>query len=386
MREATSSAGRQPVGIMHVIFSLGIGGAEKLAFDMVASLPREAFRPVAVCIGSDGPLGEMFRESGVPLYHRPNIPGQTRSIVSWLRGVIAKEKVTVIHAHQYNPLYYSLFAAVANPRLNLVFTEHGRIHPERFNWKRYLTNPLFALRINHIVSISQSTRGAMARYDNLPLRRIQVIYNGIDYASLNPRFDERLKRRSLGIGEKSRIIGTASRLEEIKNIPMMLRGFKRVLESLPDTVLVIAGQGSQGARLQALAGELGIAGQVRFLGLRSDLPELFKLIEVFLLVSFTEGVSITLLEAMGSGVPAVVTRVGGNPEVVLDGVTGYLVEVDDEAGLAGRVQALLNDREQAARLGEAGRERVRAGFSFAGMMESYLALYRGRSRERHEVR
>ena len=386
MTEVSSTAVQQPVVIMHIIFSLGIGGAEKLAFDMIASLSRQSFRPIAVCIGPDGPLGTMFRESGVPLYHRQNIPGQTRNGILWLREVIAREKVTVIHAHQYNPLYYSLLAALWTPRLNLVYTEHGRIHPERFNWKRYFTNPLFALRINHIVSISGSTRVAMAHYDNLPLRRIEVIHNGIDIASLNPQFDQQQKRRSLGIGEKSRIIGTASRLEEIKNLPMMLRGFKRVLENSPDTVLVIAGQGDQGGGLQALAEELGIAGQVRFLGLRSDLPELFALIEVFLLVSFTEGISITLLEAMGSGVPAVVTRVGGNPEVVVEGVTGYFVEVDDDAGLADRVLALLNDREEAARLGEAGRERVREKFSFCSMMESYLRLYRGRNKERHEVR
>ena len=370
---------QQPLCIMHFIYSMGIGGAEKLAYDMIASLPADRYRPIVVCVGQEGPLAEMFHQRGCPVYFHPNTPGQTFCIVSWLRGIIEREGVDVIHAHQYNPLHYSVLATLRNPRVNLVYTEHGRIYPERLNWKRYLTNPFFALRVNHLVSIAHSTKEAMIRYDNFPGRRIKVIHNGIDFDGLNPVIDLKEKRRSLGIGAKSRIIGTASRLEEIKNIPMMLRGFKRVLESCPDTVLVIAGQGIQGGRLKALAEELEIAGQVRFLGLRSDLPELFKLIEVFLLVSFTEGVSITLLEAMGSGVPAVVTRVGGNPEVVVDGVTGYFVEVDDETALAGHVQALLNDREEAARLGEAGREWVRERFSFGTMMESYLRLYRGRN-------
>uniref|UniRef100_C6DZV9 Glycosyl transferase group 1 n=1 Tax=Geobacter sp. (strain M21) TaxID=443144 RepID=C6DZV9_GEOSM len=380
MEAATTASEREPVGIMHVIFSLGIGGAEKLAFDMIGYLPRENYRPVVVCIGQDGPLAEMFRNRRVPLFHRHNTPGQTRGLVSWLKNIIETENITVIHAHQYNALYFSVLATLCNPRVNLVYTEHGRIHPERFNWKRYFTNPLFALRIDHMVSISESTRGAMARYDNLPLRRIEVIHNGIDFDLLNPPSDHREKRRLLGIGEKSRIIGTASRLEEIKNIPMMLRAFKAVLAACPDTVLVIAGQGRQEARLQELAAELGVAGQVRFLGLRSDLPELFRLFEVFLLVSFSEGISITLLEAMGSGVPAVVTNVGGNPEVVVDGVTGYLVEVGDEAALCGRILTLLSNADEARRLGEAARDRVRSNFSFGSMMDAYQKLYRGRSK------
>jgi len=366
----------EPVCVMHVLYSLGIGGAEKLAFDMIGSLPPERYRAVVLCIGEHGPLAQMFEERGQTVYYRPNNAEDVRGLVSWTRGIIAKERVTVIHAHQYNPLHYSVLALLGNRRVNLVYTEHGRMYPEVWNWKRYLTNPFLALRVNHMVSISGSTRNAMARYDNFPRRRIRVIHNGIDLELLNPAFDVAQKRRALGIPAGARVIGTASRLEEIKNIPMMLRGFKKVLAKCPECVLLVAGHGSQAQRLKALAAELGIGEQVLFLGLRHDLPELFKLIEVFLLVSFTEGISITLLEAMGSGVPAVVTRTGGNPEVVLDGETGYLIEVGDEDAMAAKVLELLASPEQAARLGGKGVERVERHFSFGSMMEQYLELYR----------
>jgi L-malate glycosyltransferase len=365
----------QAAAVMHVLYSLAVGGAEKLALDMAGALPPERYRAVAVCVGDDGPLAGMFRERGIPLYHRHHVPGEERRLISWLKGIIASEKVEVIHAHQYNPLYFALLAVLGNRGVRLVYTEHGRIHPERFHWKRYLTNPLFALRIDHLVSISESTKRAMARYDNFPSRRIQVIRNGIDCTLLNPHIDLQQLRRSLGIGPVTRVVGTASRLEPIKNIPMMLRAFLKVLERCPDAVLLIAGEGSAGEKLQEFAAQLGITQKVCFLGLRSDLPALFSLIEVFLLVSFTEGISITLLEAMGSGVPAVVTRVGGNPEVVLEGVTGRTVEVGDDAGLAERVLEILENPEEAARLGEAGRERVRSCFSFQSMMDNYLRLY-----------
>jgi len=368
---------REAPCLMHFVYSLGIGGAEKLAYDMIMGLPVGRYRPIVLCVGEDGPLRGTLEESGCTVYYRPNIPGQTWQIVSWIKDLIRVEQVMVIHAHQYNPLQYSVLAVLGNSRVNLVYTEHGRMYPEVWNWKRYLTNPLFALRINHIVSISESTRGAMQRYDNFPGRWIEVIHNGVRLEGLNPGGDRQQMRRAMGVGIATRIIGTAGRLEQVKNLPMMLRGFKKVLTAFPDTVLLIAGKGSERDNLEVLAGELGIADHVRFLGLRNDLPELFELLEVFLLVSFTEGISITLLEAMGSGVPAVVTRTGGNPEVVLDGVTGYLVEVGDEADMSQKVIELLADGDLAAQLGANGRARVRSEFSFGSMMDGYERLYQG---------
>ncbi|UFS72830.1 glycosyltransferase [Geomonas sp. RF6] len=353
---------------------------------MVASLPAHRYRPIMVCVGQSGPLAERVRARGITLYLRPDSIKDRWGTVSWLKAIIEKERVAVVHAHQYNPLHYSVLATLGRPEVNLVYTEHGRMYPERLNWKRYLTNRLFATRVNHLVSISSSTRLAMVRYDNLPGPRISVIHNGVEIDEVGPQFDLKEKRRALGIGEGARVIGTASRLEEIKNIPTMLRAFRRVLQAFPDCVLLVAGHGTQLERLTALATELGISERVHFLGLRSDLREIFKVIEVFLLVSFTEGISITLLEAMGSGVPTVVSRAGGNPEVVLDGVTGYLVEVEDDEALARRVVELLNDREKAARLGARGRERVIADFSFSTMMEAYLKLYQHRIEGSHEIR
>ena len=361
--------------LMHFVYSLGIGGAEKLAYDMIMGLPAGKYRPVVLCVGEDGPLRSAFEERGYTVHFRPNTPGETWRTVSWIKGLIRKEQVAVIHAHQYNPLQYSVLATLGTRGVNLVYTEHGRMYPEVWNWKRYLTNPLFALRINHIVSISESTAAAMQRYDNLPGKRIQVVHNGVNLEELNPGMDRQQMRRSLGLGEGARVIGTAGRLEQVKNLPMMLRVFKAVLAVFPDTVLLIAGKGSERANLEALASELGIDGQVRFLGLRHDLPAIFELLEVFLLASFTEGISITLLEAMGTGLPAVVTRAGGNPEVVLDGVTGYLVEVGDDTEMSQKVIELLADPQMAARFGSRGRDRVRDKFSFRSMMESYLRMY-----------
>lgn len=364
-----------PVRIMYVVWSMGVGGAEKLAYDMVRSLPPEKFRAVVCSVEHGGLLGERLRNEGYAVYHRKSAPGLDWEMITWLRDIIHTEQVEVIHAHQYNPLFYSVLAAIGNARLKLVYTEHGRTYPDRRYWKRFLVNPLMSLRIDHIVSISESTKNAMVNYDNFPEKRIRVIPNGVNIQNMPIRCDMGAKRQELGIPERWQVIGTAARLEEVKNLSMMLRAFRSILERQPETCLVIAGTGSTEKQLRSLASELGIVEHVKFLGLRTDLPEIFPLMNVFLLSSYTEGISITLLESMTCGIPAVVTNVGGNPEVVIDGVTGFLVPSGDHDIMADKVLYLLGNHELAMAMGSKAKERVKSYFSFDRMMASYLPLY-----------
>ena len=268
-----------------------------------------------------------------------------------------------------------MIAAYFAGRLNVVYTEHGRFYPDRKSWKRALVNPILARGVNHLVSISSATAQAMSIYDKLPRKRIKVIHNGIDCTSMNPIFDREAKRRELGIDDRCRIIGTAARLNSIKNISMMISGLKLVLKQKPNTFLVIAGTGEEEARLKMMAEEIGISSRVKFIGLRFDLAEIYPLFEIFLLTSFSEGISVTLLEAMASGVPAVVTDVGGNREVVVDGSTGYLVPVGQDDVLAQRIDLLLGDRSLSEKMGAASRQRVKEVFSMQDMMRSYQQLY-----------
>jgi glycosyltransferase involved in cell wall biosynthesis len=267
-------------------------------------------------------------------------------------------------------------AALLAGRPTVVYTEHGRFFPERTSWKRRLFNPLLALGVDHLVSISEATAKAMAQYDYFPASRIKVIHNGIDVARLNPKVDKSAKRRELGLSQTCRILGTAARLNSIKNIPMMLRTLKLVLEQVPDTCLVIAGQGEEEVRLKDLANELGISDRVKFIGLRFDLPEVYQLFDVFLLTSFSEGISVTLLEAMASGVPAVVTDVGGNREVVVNGETGYLVSVDDDTQMAEKVINILGNSKGWKQIAQNGLDLIICKFSKKKMVDEYASSYK----------
>lgn len=366
-----------PLRVLHVVISMTVGGAERLVDDMVRDPAFAGQQPVVCCLESFGELGQKLLTDGYTVYAKGRRSGWDFSIIPWLWEIIRCEKITVVHAHQYTPLFYAVPAALLAGRVKVVYTEHGRFYPDRSSWKRTLFNPLLALGVDHLVAISAATAGAMAEFDNLPRRRIKVIHNGIDIFGMNRPKDKIAKRRELGLSESCRIIGTAARLNEIKNIPMMLRVLKLVLITVPDTVLIIAGQGEEAEHLKTLAIEFGIADRVKFIGLRFDLPEIYPLFDVFLLASFSEGISVTLLEAMASGVPAVVTDVGGNGEVVVDGETGFLVPLNADQLMAGRVTALLQEPQTAARLGAAGRERAEGEFSGQEMMAAYYRLYAG---------
>ena len=361
--------------IMHVVLSMQVGGAERLVYDMVRYPAFADNKPIVCCLDTIGELGEKLLQDGYQVWCKGRNPGLDLSVVSWLRDIIRNEKIDVIHAHQYSPLFYTVPAALLSGRKKVVYTEHGRFYPERKSWKRWLFNPLLAMGIDHLVSISEATAHAMNKYDNFPLSVIKVIHNGIDCSLMNPEVDKKVKRQELGLDDSCRLIGTAGRLNSIKNIAMMLRGFKLVLKKVPDTYLVIAGQGDEKERLQALAVELKVVERVKFIGLRFDLPDIYPLFDVFLLTSFTEGISVTLLEAMASGVPAVVTDVGGNREIVLDGKSGYLVPIDDDALLAQKVVVLLEDSVLPTQMGSVAKQRILEYFSVDGMISGYRQLY-----------
>jgi len=364
------------VRVMHIVLSLGVGGAEKLVYDIVRESDSAEIYPVVCCLGIIGPLGAKLIENGFNIYHQKRVDGIDFSLVSWIRKIIVKEKIEVIHAHQYTPYFYAVLSSAFIRNILIIYTEHGRLYPDRRRLKRFLFNPLLAMFTDHIISISESTKKAMITYDNFPSRKIKVVLNGVKFENNIKNINISQKRRSLGLDDKSLIVGTAARLDGIKNIPMMLRAFKIVLSQIPDIFLLIAGKGPQEDELKALSSELCISNRIVFLGLRHDLPEIYQLYDVFALSSFTEGISITLLEAMAAGIPTVVTDVGGNPEVVINSKTGYLVSLSDEHAMADKIIELLRDPQKRSLMGQNAAARAHKYFSFNRMLLDYLQLYR----------
>lgn len=365
---------RNTIKVLHVVLSMAVGGAEKLVHDMILATPGHKYTPYLCCLQECGVLGEKLEAKGVKIYCLDKKDGMQWEIVKSLREIVKSEGIDVIHAHQYTPLFYSAVATLFLPRMGVVYTEHGRLHPDRRRLKRFLFNPFLALMTDVMISISESTLQAMRTIDNFPARKIRVIRNGVDFSRFR-REKNPTAAVTLSLPPDALVVGTAARLEAIKNIPMMLRGFQIVLRRVPSALLLIAGDGSRRMELQALAQELRIERKVLFLGMRDDLEEILPLCRVFLLSSFSEGISVTLLESMACGIPSVVTKVGGNSEIVVDGVTGFLVESDDHLGMAERVIHYLQNPGRAEVDGANAYQRVVSEFSFQGMLGAYFHCY-----------
>lgn len=366
----------RPVRVMHIVLSLCEGGgAERLVYDMVVQ-PSEGCGSIVCCLDRLGPLGEDLINKGHKVYHVKRGKGVDLGLIVKIRKILINEKINVIHAHQYTPYFYGVFATLFLKEVRVIMTEHGRLYPEKFRLKRYIINPFLAKISDRFVAVSASTKRSMIKYDNFPAYKIEVIFNGVRFSNIVANMNLAEKRRVLNIEDGYQVIGTAARLEEVKNLPMLLRMFKLVLEDMPDTYLLIAGKGTKEKELKELALQLGISEKVLFLGFRSDLSEIYRLYDIFVLTSHTEGISVTLLEAMNTGIPTVATAVGGNPEVVIDGVTGCLVPLDDDKTIAVKIVELLRSPEKREVMGKNGVERVRDIFSFDGMLARYQQLYR----------
>jgi glycosyltransferase involved in cell wall biosynthesis len=205
--------------------------------------------------------------------------------------------------------------------------------------------------------------------------RVQVIYNGVDEAPETDLAKTSQYKRDLGLSEDELVVGVVGNLYPVKGHSYLLDAVPQILKAYPKTTFLLIGRGELEVPLKTKVKTLGIEEKVRFLGLRHDVPKLLAVMDVFAMPSLSEGLSIALLEAMTAGKPVVVTRVGGNPELVVEGQTGYLVPAGDAQSLAEAILALLGDSNRAKMFGMRAKHIVEERFTLAHMAEQYLKLY-----------
>jgi glycosyltransferase involved in cell wall biosynthesis len=371
MTHAANAAPR--VGfVLHV---MQVAGAEMLVAETIRRLGR-TIDPVVLCLDGVGQLGEQMRSEGVPVVELHRRPGLDLALPRRMAAQVERYGLDVIHAHQYTPFFYTALARpfVRRP-VHVIFTEHGRHYPDVVSTKRRLINRFVLARFaDEINGVSQFSVDSLARVDGFGSRTLDVIPNGIDalrYAQ-GSRSDAKVR---VGLDVSRRHIACIARFHPIKDHAMLLQAFALATGKVPDVDLVLAGDGPLRAQLTEQATSLGVASRVRFLGVRSDVPDILRAVDVFALTSIAEAASITLLEAMASELPVVVTDVGGNPEIVKHGVEGLLVPRGDAAAAAAAFVDLLTDRQRAERMGRAGRARVLERYQLDTTVATYYARY-----------
>lgn len=368
--------------IAHVLHRLQVAGAEVLAADLIRKL-GDRFDFTLLCLDGIGELGKTLASEGHEVIELGRRPGIDLAVARRLGRLLRDRGIDLVHAHQYTPFFYAALSRSLPPRSAwrahppLLFTEHGRHDPDPRKRSHLLANRLLLGRHDRVTGVGEFVKRALVRNEGLSDRRIEVVYNGIDPECFPPRDDASIAaaRRRLGLDRDTPALMQVARFHRVKDHETSVRAVAELTKRGRDFTMVYVGDGETREAMERLANELGVAGRCRFVGVRRDVREILPAAEVFLLSSVSEGVSVTLLEAMATGVPIAATDVGGNREVVAHGESGLLSPRGDASSLAGNLETMLEDAPLRQRMAEAGRRRLHARFTQRQMHDRYAELY-----------
>lgn len=348
------------------------GGAESLILEHIRHAGPDV-ETVVCALNRSGPAFESARALGAPCVLLDKSGNQLRG-VRRLASLIREQRIDVVNGHNPTGAIYGTFAGRLAGVRAIVRTEHSIHYPGRHSGAYGgVIEPLLTIQAGAVICICEASRESHARRLRWAERKFVTILNGISAAP--PSLGRARARQSLGLAESAPVALNVGSLTKQKAQHVLVDAFADVVRRVPGATLLIAGDGPLREKLVARASERGVAAAVRFLGGRTDVPDLMDAADVFVLSSEREGLSVTLLEAMRCGRAAVATRIGGNPEAVADGETGVIVPVGEAAPLADAIATLLADPARRERLGEAGRERWRRCFTAERMVRETEAVY-----------
>ncbi|HEX9444687.1 MAG TPA: glycosyltransferase [Candidatus Binatia bacterium] len=375
-----------PLRIGYYLSSNAIGGLERHVLTLIDHLRRA--HPIAVfCDAAEGSqffFAELKARGLSPRILRAQDAvdrGVARPIVTSLpvilaaRRAMAAAELDVIHFHagqlglMYAPVVASSMAGIRTRILTLhnPILEHGRL-------RRFIETRVLG-RLSRVVAVSNHTKNELVQKKGVAPERVEVIPNGIELGEFDHAMERGEARRALGLAEEDLVVGLVGRLHRLKGIDLLIEAVPLARARAPRIKVVLLGSGPEEEPLRRLAEARGVTEAVLFAGYRSDARRLMPAFDALVLPSRDESQSIALLEAMACRKAVVAARVGGVPEVVVDGVTGILFPAENVPALAEALVALLNDPQKRAVMGGAGRARVRDRFAQDEMLRQTLSLY-----------
>ena len=362
--------------VVHLTASTFFGGPERQMIGLARHLPHDC-ETHFLSFSEGGRCREFLKHvrwnsfAGDELQSdTPNLPAAAIELTRRLRTLDAN----LLLCHGYKANLVGRLAA-RSARLPAVAVCRGWTGEDR-KVRAYEALDRMHLRYMDRVVCVSAAQAEKVRRAGMPPPRIRVIRNSARLTEDRPAESEaRPQLQDLFSRPGERIVVSAGRLSPEKGFPILIEAARRVIERDVGIRFAIFGEGTQRPALQRQIDEADLNGLVVLPGFRSDFDRLLPGADLFVLPSFTEGLPNVVLEASAAGVAVVATAVGGTPEVLLDGRTGYLVPAGDAGALAERISQLLGDSDLRRRMGEAGREHVHRHFTFAAQADAYLRLF-----------
>ena len=379
------------IRVLQLIDGFTMGGGERIVFMLSKYLNPQFFDVIPCALHRLGPLENELKAAGLD-YHLIGIArrsvltgplclADSQRILRALTELMTRLSVDIIHTHLNESTLFGILAArrvgqtaVCTTIHNVVLgTNRGRFSPREWLMQASI-NSLFA-RADRVIGVSDEVTQTLQRSTRLPSERLVTIPNGIDGSQFQLDQDKMALRQQLGLPLERPIAISVGRLTRQKGYPDLLTALT-LIPAAERPMTLIVGDGPDRHALEELVAELGLTDDVRFLGGRSDIPDLLVAADCFVLASLWEGLPLVLIESMAARLPAIVTSVGGNPGVVEDGETGLLVPASDPPALAKALRDLLGDRPRLERIGMAARVRFQRDFSLDPFIRAHEELYR----------
>ncbi len=361
--------------ILHIIDTTGPGGAETVFIDLATGFPKEKYRSVVVIRGKGWVYEELRRRGVEPILLNAKGSFNWRYLLSLVR-LVRHERVDLIQSHLLGANVYSSLAGLLTG-IPVVATFHGAVdigEKERFKGFKFAAINAGA---HNIIAVSAGLRDDLLSRTSLSKEKTHIIYNGIDCAGFE-RTRSNAIRQKYGWTEDEFIIGSLGNIRPAKGYDILLRAAALLSGSVRTYRFVIAGQPDKGAlyeELLKLRTALGLEEKVLFLGFIDDSAEFLSNLDLFLSSSLSEGLPLSAIQAMATGLPLLATRCGGYEELVTDRKNGWLVDVGNPDVMANAIEILATSPEVRNALASSAKNHVAETFDVSTMLSAYAQIY-----------
>ncbi len=356
--------------ILHIVHSFGAGGLENGMVNILNRIPENKYKHIILSLTDDISFKNRITNKNVKIISINKKPGKG---VGWyldLIKIVCKVKPDIIHTRNLSTIEAQIPCMLMSG-CKRIHGEHGRdVFDLTGQTKKYVwLRKAISIIIDRYLTVSKDLEDWLVRDIKITDNKIFQIYNGVDTNIFYPHEVDKSNNQI--------IIGSVGRLAAIKNYQLLIKAYSKLLQVYHDIDLrlIFVGDGPEKINLISLSEELGISDKVKFYGNRNDIPDLLRKIDIFVLPSLGEGVSNTILEAMSTSLPIVASEVGGNVELVNNGVNGFLFHDDDQESLCGALKLLIDEPNLRRKMGKESLNSVLDSFQWDITVSKYMQNY-----------
>ena len=366
------------INILYVIAAMGPGlggGAERALINLSTRVDRKKYRPVVCCVTRGGPSVEELKEANIPVYILGKKSKIDISVLFKLMKIIRKEKISIIHTYMFTSNMWGRLAAILMRVPIIISSEEALSYHEKEEWYHILIDKFLSFFTDKIITIAPEIAESVIKKEGISKSKLVVIFNGIELDKFNKEINVLSKKMELCIDPSLPVVGTVGGFfRPVKRIDLFIEVAHLVLKVKPQTQFVIVGGGTLLNDLKNLAERLGIREKIFFLGFQKDISDIFKIMDIYVLTSKSEGLPTVLIEAGASGIPMVSFDVGGVKNIVIDGKTGFLIPPDNLELMTEAIVKLLDNFSKREEMGREAKEYVKK-FDVSEMVKNTESLY-----------